>query len=175
MQEMKIQTNTYDAEIGKTGGAMFNVLMKSGTNEYHGSLGGWIRNTDWEANAFFANRAGTPRTDQPNRTYYGSFGGAVWIPKVYKGKDRTFFWVALEGYRDTQGNSGTTAVPTLAERTGDFSHSFDKNGNLVLQYDPLGPRDANGNRMPFALNMIPMKQIDPVGLAIAQYFAKPTQ
>ncbi len=175
VEEMKVQTNTYDSEIGRTGGGMFNTLLKSGTNSYHGSLGGSLRNTDWEANAFFANRAGIPRTDQPNRTYYGSAGGPVWIPKIYKGKDRTFFWVALEGYRDTQGNSGTTAVPTLAERAGDFSHSFDRNGNLVLQYDPLGSRDANGNRMPFAQNMIPMKQIDPVGFAIAQYFAKPTQ
>jgi len=92
VEEMKVQTNTYDAEIGRTGGGMFNVLLKSGTNQYHGSLGGVMRNTDWEANAFFANRAGLPRTDQPNRTYYGSFGGAVWIPKIYKGKDRTFFW-----------------------------------------------------------------------------------
>ncbi|PYT18013.1 MAG: TonB-dependent receptor, partial [Acidobacteria bacterium] len=115
VQEMKVQTNTYDAEIGRTGGGMFNVLLRSGANEYHGSLGGWLRNTDWEANAFFNNASGIPRTDQPNRTYYGSFGGAVWIPKVYNGKNRTFFWVALEGYRDTQGNSGQTAVPTALE------------------------------------------------------------
>src|SRR6266852_659573 len=173
VEEMKVQTNTYDAEIGRTGGGMFNTLLKSGTNQYHGSLGGSLRNTDWEANAFFANRAGTPRTDQPNRTYYGSFGGAVWIPKVYKGKDRTFFWVALEGYRDTQGNSGATAVPTLAERTGDFSKSFDSKGNLVIQYDPTLPRDANGNRTPFQNNMIPASRIDKTGLAIASYFGAP--
>jgi trimeric autotransporter adhesin len=174
VQEMKIQTNTYDAEIGRTGGGMFNVLMRSGSNAYHGSLGGSIRNTDWEANAFFANRAGTPRTEQPNRTYYGSFGGAVWVPKVYNGKNRTFFWVALEGYRDTQGNSGSTAVPTLLERTGDFSKSFDKNGNLVVQYDPLLSRDASGNRTPFEGNFIPASRIDKVGLAIAQTFGRPT-
>jgi hypothetical protein len=174
VQEMKVQTNTYDAEIGRTGGGMFNVLLRSGTNDYHGSLGGSLRNTEWEANAFFANRAGTPRTDQPNRTYYGSFGGAVWIPKVYQGKNKTFFWVALEGYRDTQGNSGSTAVPTLAERTGDFSKSLDKSGNLVVQYDPLGARDASGNRTPFQGNIIPANRIDRTGLLIAQTFAKPT-
>jgi hypothetical protein len=174
VQEMKVQTNTYDAEIGRTGGGMFNVLLKSGTNDYHGSLGGLLRQTDWEANAFFANRSGTPRTDQPNRTYYGSFGGPVWIPKLYHGKNKTFFWVALEGYRDTQGNSGTTAVPTLAERAGDFSKSFDKNGNLVIQYDPLAPRDANGNRTPFMNNIIPPSRIDKVGWAIASTFGNPT-
>ncbi len=95
-QEMKVQTNTYDAEIGRTGGGMFNVLLKSGANDYHGSLGGLLRRTVWEANAFFSNKAGTPRTDQPNKTYYGSFGGAVWIPKIYHGRNKTFFWVALE-------------------------------------------------------------------------------
>ena len=174
VQEMKVQTNTYDAEIGRTGGGMFNVLLRSGTNDYHGSLGALIRNTDWEANAFFANRSGTPRTEQPNRTYYGSFGGPVRVPKLYNGKDRTFFWVALEGYHDTQGASGTTAVPTLAERTGDFSKSFDSHGNLVIQYDPLAPRDANGNRTPFANNIIPANRIDKTGLAIASTFGMPT-
>src|SRR5215471_542392 len=175
VQEMKVQTNTYDAEIGRTGGGMFNVLMRSGSNEYHGSLGGWLRNTDWEANAFFNNAQGIPRTDQPNRTYYGSFGGPVWIPKVYNGKNRTFFWGSLEGYRDTQGNSGQTAVPTAAERVGDFSHSFDASGNLVIQYDPNLPRDANGNRTPFANNMIPASRIDRTGLALASYFGAATR
>src|SRR6266404_268084 len=174
VQEMKVQTNTYDAEIGRTGGGMFNVLLKSGTNAYHGSGGGSLRNTDWEANAFFANRSGIPRTDQPNRTYYGSFGGPIWIPKIYNGRNRTFFWGALEGYRDTQGNSGQTAVPTALERQGDFSKSFDANGKLVIQYDPLGARDANGNRTPFANNVIPAQRIDKVGYNIAQLFGQPT-
>jgi hypothetical protein len=174
VQEMKVQTNTYDAEIGRTGGGMFNVLLRSGTNDYHGSMGALIRNTDWEATAFFANRSGTPKTDQPNRTYYGSFGGPVSLPKLYNGKNRTFFWIALEGYHDTQGSSGSTAVPTLDERTGDFSNSYDRNGNLVIQYDPLAPRDANGNRTPFANNIIPASRIDKAGLAIAATFGRPT-
>src|SRR5207253_10601879 len=74
VQEMKVQTNTYDSEIGRTGGGMFNVLLRSGTNSYHGSLGATMRQTDWEANAFFANRRGAPRTEQPNRTCYGRLG-----------------------------------------------------------------------------------------------------
>src|SRR5207244_5579935 len=52
VEEIKVQTNTYDSEIGRTGGGMFNALLKSGTNAYHGSLGGSMRNTDWAANAF---------------------------------------------------------------------------------------------------------------------------
>lgn len=175
VQEVKVQTNTYDAEIGRTGGGMFNTLLRSGTNDYHGSLGGLIRETDWQANAFFANKAGLARVDQPNRTYYGSFGGPVWIPKIYKGKDRTFFWAVFEGYRDTQGNAGSTAVPTLAERAGDFSNSRDSSGNLIIQYDPAIPLNASGNRTPFPNNVIPAARIDRVGQAIANTFAKPTQ
>jgi hypothetical protein len=174
VQEMKVQTNTYDAEIGRTGGGMFNVLMKSGTNDYHGSAGGWLRNTSTEANAFFNNAAGIPKTDQPNRTVYFSLGGTVSIPKIYSGKNRTFFWAAAEFYHDTQGNSGSTAVPTLLERSGDFSKSFDAGGNLVVQYDPMAAPDANGNRSPFPGNIIPANRIDKVGYNIAQTFGAPT-
>src|SRR5207248_11524952 len=95
------------------------------------------------------------------------------IPKIYNGRNRTFFWGSLEGYRDTQGNSGQTAVPTVLERQGDFSKSFDKNGNLVLQYDPLSARDANGNRTQFPNNVIPASRFDKVGFNIAQQFAQP--
>src|SRR5205085_385049 len=98
-------------------------------------------------------------------------GGPVLLPK-YKGKDRTFFWIALEGYRDTQGNSGTTAVPTLEERAGNFTNSRDRAGNLVLQYDPFN-LDPAGNRMPFGNNTIPASRIDKVGAAIAATFPKP--
>ena len=154
VQEMKLQANTYDAEVGRSGGGMFNVFLKSGTNSYHGSLAGYMRQTDWIANSFFSNRAGAPRTDQPFRNYMGSFGGKVWIPKVYDGKNKTFFWAVFEGYRDTQANAGTTAVPTLAERIGDFSNTRSvANGPLRLIYDPLSTL-ADGTRTPFGGNII---------------------
>lgn len=69
VQEMKLQANTYDAEVGRSGGSMFNVFLKSGTNSYHGSLAGYMRQTDGIANSFFSNRAGAPRTDQPFSNY----------------------------------------------------------------------------------------------------------
>lgn len=74
---------------------MFNAYLRSGTNTYHGSLAGYMRQTEWLANGFFNNRAGVAITDQPFRNYMGSFGGAVWIPKVYDGKNRTFFWAGI--------------------------------------------------------------------------------
>ncbi len=172
VQEMKVQANTYDAEIGRSGGGMFNAYLKSGGNDYHGSLGGYMRQTDWLANGFFNNRAGQPITDQPFRNYMGSIGGPIWIPKVYNGKNRTFFWATFEGYRDTQAVSGVTAVPTLAERAGDFSQSRVAGGALRVIYDPLTTA-ADGTRTPFAGNVIPLSRLSPVGLAIASTFPTP--
>ena len=175
VQEVKVQANTYDAEIGRSGGGMFNTYLKSGGNTFHGAAGGYWRQTDWLANSFFANRAGRPRTDQPFRNYYASFGGRVWIPKVYDGKNRTFFWLTAEGYRDTQANAGITSVPTQAERNGDFSQSrINAGGPVRLIFDPL-TTDANGVRQPFAGNIIPASRINPVGRAVAATFPVPTQ
>jgi len=166
VQEMKVQSNTYDAEIGRSGGGMFNTLLKSGTNSYHGVLGGYMRETDWLANLYFARGAGQPIVDQPFRNYYGSLGGPISIPKVYNGKDKTFFFVTFEGYRDTQAVSGITNMPTLLERVGDFSQS----GRTI--YDPA-TTDAAGNRLPFPGNVIPINRQSVVGRNVASLLAKP--
>ncbi|WP_031500808.1 TonB-dependent receptor [Bryobacter aggregatus] len=168
VEEVKVQYSTYDAEMGRTGGGMFNTLLKSGGNSYHGSLTGYIRNSDWMGNNYFNNRSGIARPEQPNRTYAGSFGGKVWIPKIYDGKNRTFFWLGFEGYRDTQGASLDAYTPTAAERIGDFS------GRSNIIYDPL-TTTAAGTRTPFAGNIIPSSRIDPVGRAIAATYVLPTR
>src|ERR1700682_3765919 len=98
-QEMKLQTGTYDASMGRTGGGVFNTLLKSGTNDIHGSLFGYTRQTDWLANNFFYNSNGRARPDTPFYTWGASFGGPVVIPKLYDGHNKTFFWVATESYR----------------------------------------------------------------------------
>jgi hypothetical protein len=168
VQEVKIQANTYDAEMARTGGGMFNTLMRSGTNSYHGSLYGHLRRTSWDANSFFNNAAGAPITDQPNDTWGASFGGKVQIPKIYDGKNKTFFYLGFEHYDDTQSSSSTFATPTAAERIGDFSKSLNPDGSLRTIYDPLNT--VNGARVPFAGNMIPANRLNAVGLAIAANF-----
>lgn len=173
VQEMKVQANTYDAEIGRSSGGMFNAYLKSGVNTFHGSAGFLMRNTDWLANDFFANRAGTPIVDQPFRNYLGSWGGPVWVPKVYDGRNKTFFFFTFEGYRDTQANSGQTSVPTAAERIGDFSKSLTTAGALRVIYDPATTA-ADGTRSPFAGNILPAARISAVGKAIAATFPDPT-
>src|SRR5207244_4293055 len=99
VQEMKVQANTYDAEMGRTGGGTFNTFLRSGTNTLHGSAFGYIRETDWVANNFFSNRAAQAKPEQPFKNYGGSFGGPVRIPKVYDGRNKTFFFVGGEAYR----------------------------------------------------------------------------
>jgi trimeric autotransporter adhesin len=176
VQEVNVQANTYDAEMARTGGGMFNTLLKSGTNQYHGVLFGSTRQTGWSANNFFNNAAGIPLPDQYNYTFGASFGGKVWIPKVYDGKDKTFFWLAWEGYDDTQANSQQFAAPTALERQGNFSQSLAKGGGLNVIYNPLSTvqnADGSYSRTPFPNNIIPASQINPVGANIANTYVLP--
>ncbi len=168
VQEVKIQANTYDAEMARTGGGMFNTLMKSGANSVHGSLYGHIRRTDWDANSFFNNAAGVPITDQPNTTWGASFGGPVEIPKLYNGKNKTFFYLGYEHYDDTQSSSSVFAAPTALEKAGNFSQSLNSSGGLQVIYDPLNL--INGARQPFPGNIIPSSRLNPTGLAMASNF-----
>ena len=169
VQEVKIQANTYDAEMARTGGGMFNTLMRSGANAYHGSLYGHERRTSWDANSFFNNAAGAPITPEPNDTWGASFGGRVWIPKVYDGKNKTFFYLGFEHYDDTQSASELFAEPTALEKTGDFSKSITSSGAPLTIYNPLSAPNG-GTRTPFAGNLIPQSMISPVGQAIANSF-----
>jgi hypothetical protein len=175
VEQVKVQSNTYDAEMARTGGGMFNTYLKSGTNDWHGSLFGSLRQTSWAANNFFNNAAGIALPDQPNKTFGASFGGPIRIPKVYNGKNRTFFWLAWEGYQDTQSNTSQFSTPTALERIGDFSQSKTPSGAINVIYDPLSTVCAGSTctRQPFAGNVIPNIQLNPVGLAMAATYVKP--
>lgn len=170
VQEVKVQSNTYDAEMGRTGGGVFNTYLRSGTNQMHGSAFGYMRQTDWLANSFFANRAGQPIIDQPFRNYGGSIGGPIRIPKIYDGRNKTFFWIAGEAYRQTEAAGTRLQVPTVLERNGDFSQS------QRIIYDPL-TTVSNGSggytRTPFTNSTIPTARMSKVGQAIASYYPLP--
>lgn len=176
VQEVKVQANTYDAEMGRTGGGMFNTFLKSGTNSLHGSGFGYMRQTEWLANNFFNNRAGRGVPNQPFKNYGASIGGPIWIPKVYNGKDKTFFWLAGEAYRQISSTSTELSVPTALETRGDFSRSFvnGTSGPLQMIYDPL-TTTAAGARTPFAGNVIPGARLNNIGARIASYYPAPTR
>jgi hypothetical protein len=135
-QEVKLQISTYDAEIGRTGGGTFNLYLRSGANALHLSAFGYQWMNSLIANNFFANAAGIPEVPQMWKNYGGAFGGPVVVPKLYDGRNKTFFWIAAEAYRQNQTSSTSVSVPTALERIGDFSQSKYSNGSLETNLRP---------------------------------------
>lgn len=174
IQDVKVQALTYDAQVGRTGGGVFNTLLRSGTSAIHGSIFGETRQTAWLANDFFANRNGIARPDSPYYNWGASLGGPVVIPHLYDGRSRTFFWIGSEGYIQTSPYTETFVVPTDLQRSGDFSQTFNSDGSLHVIYNPNDTyTDASGtHRRPFANNTI--SSLNTVGENIASYFPSPT-
>ena len=172
VQEVKLQANTYDADAGRTGGGTFNSTLKSGTNDLHGSAVGHIRFTDLLANNFFSNASGQARPTQPFKDWAASLGGPIIIPKIYNGRNKLFFFVATESYRELDPSNTYNQVPTALERTGDFSQSFYSKGGQQIVYDPLNT-NAAGARIQFPNNVIPASRLSPIGLALASYYPLP--
>src|SRR2546426_8941313 len=127
IQEFKVQTNNYSAEIGRAGGAVLNATIKSGTNQLHGTAWEFLRNDKFDAADFFENSGGTRKGKFRQNQFGAAVGGPVYIPGVYNGKNKPFFFGDFEGTRIRQGTPQSTSVPTVAERnslstaTADFS------------------------------------------------------
>ena len=169
-QELKVQVTTYDAEVGRTGGGVYNTLLKSGTNEIHGSLYGVTSQSVYNANSFFFNREGIARPDTPFYSFAGSIGGPVVVPHLYNGKNKTFFFLAEEGFRERNFLSSNYQVPTDLERTGDFSQS---GITIYNPYDQTVNPNGTVTRNPFPGNKIPSQLISAVGFNIASYYPSP--
>jgi hypothetical protein len=158
VQEFKIQTNLYSADVGRNSGAVVDVVTKSGTNSLHGSAFEFIRNSAVDARSYF-NKKGTAYPSFRLNQFGGSLGGPVVIPKIYNGKNRTFFFMDYEGYRNSSQIFILGNVPTVRMRQGDF-------GETAAIYDPLttrpGPGGAGLQRTQFLNNQIPTGRWDPV-------------
>src|SRR5882757_7808682 len=126
LQEFSVQQSPYSAEFNR-GGAFFNATTKSGTNRYHGGIFEFIRNDKLDARNFFSATRAILKRNQ----FGGDIGGPLWIPHLYHGKDKTFFFLDYEGQRLRQGLVVNSIVPTDAQRTGDFT------GLGKPIYDPL--------------------------------------
>jgi hypothetical protein len=126
IEEFRILENNYTAEYGRNGGGIITEVVKSGTNEWHGSAFDFIRNGDFNANSFFNKNDLNnllPRDTLRRNQYGGTFGGPITIPKVIHGKDRFFFFVGYQGQRQSQTQSSPgNIVPTTAQLGGDFSN-----------------------------------------------------
>ena len=176
VEEFKVVTGAYDAQYGRNGGGVISVALKSGTNKFHGTAYEFLKRPFLDANTFSNNANGAGRNYDKLDEWGFSAGGPVWIPKVYNGKDRTFFFVAYEKYRDdTVPRSLVSSVPTVAQRNGDFSQTFNSSGQLMPIYDPATGALVNGQwvRQIFPGNIIPASRFDPVGAKIVNLYPLP--
>ena len=150
--EVRVQTNMYTAETGRTLGGVINIITKSGGNSFHGSGFEFARHERFDARLFFAQDKPLTRQNQ----FGGSIGGPI-------SRDRTFFFADYEGYRIKQGVPSVVTVPTVRMRNGDF-------WELSTQiYDPI-----NAKRTPFAGNQIPASRFDPIAVKYMQLYPMPT-
>jgi len=162
IQEFKVQTHNDEAEFGGVLGGVVNLVTRSGTNSLHGSAWEFVRNEVFDARDPFRDEFRSSPSPFRQNEFGGAVGGPVVIPKLYNGRNRTFFFFAYEGWRYRQAAQSRYLVPTDAELSGDFSHS------LLNQpiYDPTTTRPDPNNpskyiRTQFPGNIIPPSLIDP--------------
>jgi hypothetical protein len=166
--EFRVETNAMSAEYGRSGGAVLNVNIKSGTNDLHGTAYEFLRNSAMDAKNYFD--AGDQPIPPFKQNQFGfSLGGPIVLPKLYNGRDRTFFFVDYQGTRIRMGTTQIATVPTDAWRNGDFS-------GFYPIYDPkttvINP-DGTATRQPFPNNQIPQNRFDPVAKQLINLFPQP--
>lgn len=174
-QEFRVQTSVYDAQFGRSGGGFIAVNLKNGTNQLHGTLSYYLQNTVFNANSYANKRNGKARSsfrwNQPGLVVTGP----VFLPKLYDGRNKTFFMFGWEQIRSSTPNPVYSTVPTLLERSGDFSQSL-SGGAAAAIYDPL-TTVSNGSggytRTQFANSKIPTTRIDPVAAKIMAMLPTP--
>lgn len=168
VDEMRVQTSSYSATYGRSGGGITTMVTKSGTNSIHGTAFEFLRNNDFNANGFFSNRSGA----QIAPLHVNQFGGSVGGPII---KNKTFFFGLVEKDINNSGGFSLFSVPTAAERGGDFSGLLNSAGAQTIIYNPFTtPANPNAQgqylRQPFAGNVIPQSLIDPTGAKAASYW-----
>ena len=179
--EFRVQLSAYDASIGRQAGGTFNMTSKSGTKEYHGVLYEFNQNNFLNAKQFQLNLNNAVNPPIHLNQWGFTFGGPVWVPKVYNGRHKTFFFVNYEGLRNQNPQGGLLSLPTQAERSGDFSQSYTSQvvaGQRTTVpytiYDPLSI-DASGNRTPFTNAQIPTFRFNPIAQNVLKYVSLPNQ
>ena len=174
-QEFKVQSNNLSAEWGRFGGGVINISTRSGTNQLHGSLYEFLRNDAFDANEFFNRGAGRDIPAFRMNQFGYSAGGPIVLPKIYNGRNRSFFFTDYQGSRWRRGQIARTTVPTALQGRGDFSRTLAQNGQPILIFDPLTtrPNPAQAGRFlrdAFPGNVIPSNRFDPVARAMAAYY-----
>jgi hypothetical protein len=186
IQEMKFISNPYDAQYGHTGGGIFDVVTKYGTNTLHGQVYENARRTGLDANTHYADNPTIhlPKASDMRNQFGVQADGPVVIPHLFNGRNKTFFEGQFEVYQENDPNSGIDDVPALSPgsttqnvtQTGDFSQAYYWSGNADQQvniFDPLTETGANGNRTQFAGNKIPSNRFNPTAQKLLSYLPLP--
>ncbi|MBV9441778.1 MAG: carboxypeptidase regulatory-like domain-containing protein, partial [Acidobacteriaceae bacterium] len=156
LQEFRVQTRTYSAEFGTSAGAIINATIKSGTNQFHGDIWEFLRNSDLDANSFFNNLNGVPRGHFSQNVFGGTLGGPVL-------KDRTFFFVDAQGLISRKATTLQSAVPTPLMKTGNFTEL--KN---TLPNSPVAGQGAC-----ISGNVVAASCLDPTGVKLLNLYPNP--
>ena len=173
-QEFRVQTATYDAQFGNTEGGVTSIVTKGGTNEFHGTAYYWIEPGGWAANDFFGNAQGQGRPFTFSNRPGFSIGGPIRLPKLYDGRNKSFFFFSYESINDSRPrfDANNIWVPTDALKNGDFSAYASR----IRIFDPLTGTFAGGNvtnRTQFTDNKIPAGRINPVAKAVMAFWGSP--
>lgn len=168
IQEFTVESNGFKAEYGRASGGVMTFTTKSGTNELHGTAYEFLRNDALDSRRFFEAEKATLK----QHDFGWSLGGPVYIPKVYDGRNKTFFFAAQEWFRDRVGAASQRfSVPTPEMYNGDFTYWVDQNDVLIPIYDPATTRrNPNGSgfiRDPFVGNRVPASRFSNVAQGIA--------
>ena len=171
IQEFKVMGATYPAEFGRSLGSVLNVVFKSGTNQFHGSAYEFLRNSVFDSNNWFENRA-KRKLGSFKRSQFGGHATGRII------KDKTFFMGSYEGLRARNFATSVRTVPTVEQRNGDFSKTLNQAGALIRIFNPFTTRaNPSGGfiRDQFTDNKIPTNLIDPVAQNILKFYPLPNQ
>jgi hypothetical protein len=163
VQEFKVQTSAYAADYGTVGSGVITVALRSGTNQAHGSVYEFVRNSAMDARNFFD----TNKTDSSRHQFGGTIGGPIVIPGKYNGKDRSFFFFSFEGLQAHTGDARLARVPTDSERAGNFSSLLQGPKPIYLR-DPasVGACDATSQVACFPGNIIPTSRFHPIAVML---------
>ncbi|MDX2151350.1 MAG: TonB-dependent receptor [Bryobacteraceae bacterium] len=178
VQEFSVQQNSYDAQYGKTGGGVFNVVLKSGTNDFHGVGWEFLRRKFLDANTYQNNAIGAARPAHRLDQYGGQLEGPLYIPKLVKkdGYIKGFFLASIEDYYELWPQFLRNSYPSAEMRNGDFSKLVTAQGQPITIYNPYNyTMDSSGNpvRQPFPGNIIPQSMIHPVARNVTKYMPEP--
>ena len=189
VQEFRVETAAFDASVGHFTGAQVSLVLKAGTNDFHGNLlfsyiGRQLMSVPFFTNSYIYNTATGPVTPAkiaaawpPVHTdrYRGTVGGPVYLPKLYNGRNRTFWMYGVDVLARVWNNPNYFTVPTVKERGGDFSDLLAV-GSQYQIYDPATITAVAGghfSRQPFPGNIVPSSRLDPIARGILNYYPLP--